>query len=84
MRSVTHIDKLKEKWGIPHSSSQIYKLERQGNFPKHFKLGRLTVFFDDEIAAHLEKSAKATRGTSSAPRHGAVRGDRGRYVLTTT
>jgi prophage regulatory protein len=48
---------LKRKKGIPYARAHIWRLEREGKFPKHLRLGKggRNAWVEDEIDAYVAK-----------------------------
>ncbi|MGN6479481.1 helix-turn-helix transcriptional regulator [Luteibacter sp.] len=56
---------LREQWGIPYGDSQLLRLEREGKFPRRFKLGgRVNAWLESELAAWIKERA-ASRDTAT-------------------
>ena len=44
---------LRAGWGIPHSRVTIWRLERQGRFPRHLKAGNRNCWLATELEDYI-------------------------------
>jgi predicted DNA-binding transcriptional regulator AlpA len=59
-RQIVYKADLESLWGIKVDESTLWRWERAGKFPKHFRYGNRNAWFSDEIDDHVNSLGAAS------------------------